>query len=707
MTMRRGKFSPKWILFLTSAFWLALLPISPIISANAPAQNLESEQAQQHEVAVTLKLIQVYVTTKDGRPVADLEMSDFEVFDNGLPQNLTEFERHFLQLPKAEAKPQETPASPSNSISRMNRKFFLFFDFAFNDHAGILRSRKAALHFIDTSLQPEDEVGLISYSARQGMKIREYLTSDHGKVRRIVEGLEGNRFLGRSEDFEARYWQEFAAAAEAGGTAGRLGSAGEEIARMGQQAVEFDRNVYHLQVRHFSENLTDLGQALRYIPGEKFVILFSSGITNQVLYGKENISTSGYIGGQTGSAMLRDLYGRMARELANSSTSVYALNTAGKITSHFEDADMMGDRSLRQLSAASGGAYFDNITQYETIARDIQNSTGNYYVLGYYIDEQWDGKFHRVEVKVKRKDCRVRSQEGYYNPKPYHQLTDFEKELHLMDLAMSETPKFQKPWKFRATSIPFFWEERDQILLLSRLPMGQLKDAGSGKTEILLVVLGPDDDILSLKRSEADFSDVSAKDICLYSILTVPSGKCEARLVVINRETGRAGVSSCEISSAETRSSGFHLSPPLLLDTEGSSSYMSISSASGGDKARLPFLSAIFPFDVARFSPAVGEIAVGARKLGLLVHGSKDQGAPAGTMIKRISVQDESDQSISLSFIAVSQVVKDSAIAVLVEADLPSIPPGRYALTVTAEDAATQQSAQASTKFVILPEAEY
>ncbi len=685
----------------------AFLPISPIISASALAQNLESEQAQQHEVAVTLKLIQIYVTTKDGSPVADLKLSDFEVFDNGRPQRLTEFEKHFLHLPKAEAKPDETPVSPSKPIAPMNRRFFLFFDFAFNDHAGILRSRRAALHFIDTSLQPEDEVGLISYSAREGMKIREYLTPDHQKVRRIVEGLEGNRILGRSEDFKARYWQEFSAAAGAGGTSGRRGDAGEEIARMGQQAMEFDRNVYHLQVRNFSENLTDLGQALRYIPGEKFVILFSSGITNQVLYGKENISTGGYIGGQTGSAMLRDLYGRMARELANSSTSVYALNTTGKIASHFEDADMMGDRSLRQLSAVSGGAYFDNITQYETIARDIQNSTGNYYVLGYYIDEQWDGKFHRVEVRVKRKDCRVRSQEGYYNPKPYNQLTDFEKELHLMDLAMSETPKFQKPWKFRATLIPFYREENNQILLLSRISRGQLKDGDSGKTEILLVVLGPDDDILSLKRTEADFSDIDAKDIFLYSVLTVPSGKCEARLVVINRDTGRAGVSFCEISSAETRPSRFHLSPPLLLDTAGGSFYMNISSASAGDKAQPPSLQTIFPFDAVRFSPAVGEIVPGARKLGILVYGSTDQKSPAGMMIRQISVGDGSGQDFSIPFSPLSQVVQDGAIAVLVEAALPSLPPGRYILTVTAQDAATQHSAQTNTKFVILPEAEY
>lgn len=38
-------------------------------------------QELQHEVTVTIKLIQVYVTDKEGNSVTDLEKSDFELFD--------------------------------------------------------------------------------------------------------------------------------------------------------------------------------------------------------------------------------------------------------------------------------------------------------------------------------------------------------------------------------------------------------------------------------------------------------------------------------------------------------------------------------------------------------------------------------------------------------------------------------------------------
>ena len=40
------------------------------------------------------------------------------------------------------------------------------------------------------------------------------------------------------------------------------------------------------------------------------------------------------------------------------------------------------------------GEYFGDVTSYEAIAEKIQNVTSNYFVLGYYIDEKWDGKYH-------------------------------------------------------------------------------------------------------------------------------------------------------------------------------------------------------------------------------------------------------------------------------------------------------------------------
>ena len=60
----------------------------------------------QHEVTVTLKLIQVFVTDKKGNPITDLAKSDFVLHDNGKLQDITDFERHVL-IPKPEEKVEE------------------------------------------------------------------------------------------------------------------------------------------------------------------------------------------------------------------------------------------------------------------------------------------------------------------------------------------------------------------------------------------------------------------------------------------------------------------------------------------------------------------------------------------------------------------------------------------------------------------------
>jgi VWFA-related protein len=154
---------------------------------------LTAEQKQdgvslQHEVAVTLKLIQVYVTDKNGKPLSNLAASDFGLYDNGKQMRITEFEKHVLpprlEVPEAET---ETSVPPS---SRMNRKFFLFFDFVFNNPQGLEQAKKAALHFLDTELNGTDEVGILSYSIHNGLTLHEYLTSDHRQSERSSKALE-------------------------------------------------------------------------------------------------------------------------------------------------------------------------------------------------------------------------------------------------------------------------------------------------------------------------------------------------------------------------------------------------------------------------------------------------------------------------------------------------------------------------------------
>ena len=116
---------------------------------------LSIAQETQHDVTVTVKLIQVYVMDKAGNPITDLKLDEFTVFDNKNLQKITEFERYILFPPKdlKELQPEAINIEPSDSQAEvMNRKFFLFFDLVNNNYKGFQKAQEAALHFLDNNI---------------------------------------------------------------------------------------------------------------------------------------------------------------------------------------------------------------------------------------------------------------------------------------------------------------------------------------------------------------------------------------------------------------------------------------------------------------------------------------------------------------------------------------------------------------------------
>ena len=128
------------------------------------------------------------------------------------------------------------------------------------------------------------------------------------------------------------------------------------------------------------------------------------------------------------------------------------MNTKGlrsyRYTNLKQDLSNRGDHALKMLSDLSGGKYFPIVEYQESIANEIQQLTGNYYVLGYYVGGKWDGKYHKIQVKVNRKECSFYVQKGYYNPKPFSEFSELEKELDLLALATGGRSYIQELSKF-------------------------------------------------------------------------------------------------------------------------------------------------------------------------------------------------------------------------------------------------------------------
>jgi VWFA-related protein len=403
------------------AFFI-LLACELIIGAPKSSQSLP--KPLQHEVSVTLKLVQVYVTDRKGNPVTDLRKEDFIVYDNGRPVGITEFEKHVIPIARSdggrvEEKIIPTPVAAARRVQLLARRFFLFFDFAYNNLGGIKKAKEAALHFIDYDVLPGDEVGLLSISMLKGLVIHEYLSTDHRKVRDAVAALDpGEVVAGRAADIEEEYWRRMAEG-KPPDKEGQLG-----VKPLGE--LNADRQAAKSQALLIVRRITELAKALRNVPGQKHFIFFSTGVPGSMIYGYQsgNAQVSSAIlsagwrfrGYDFGDPVLRPANEEMYKELAASACSVFffdtreaALTVPGAslfayddetfASGHrdifygqsatkppvelFKDEKKAGGYTIGRLSKTTGGEYFSNINDFEKNLNKVQVLTGGeVYIFG-------------------------------------------------------------------------------------------------------------------------------------------------------------------------------------------------------------------------------------------------------------------------------------------------------------------------------------
>lgn len=680
--------------------------LNALDSISESSQTDKDQKVLQHEVTVTLKLVQVYVIDKKGLPVTDLEKDDFELYDNGKRQFITDFEKHLFSQLSFKTAPHQRKAK-AMPAKKINRKFFLFFDFAFNNRFGLEKSKEAALHFIDTQLQLDDEVGVISYSTKNHLTLHEYLTKNHLKVRQVVEGFESNKISGRAKDVEEEYWriikeEEDIESGKIIPSKPRPVELSKWDIGLHKMETELERRKYQYHVIKFISHTKELTKALRYIPGHKHIILFSSGIVSSVIYDTPGIDSLRYRDKIDESNLLETKYETMIKELAASNCPVYALD-AGKLASVIpKSISVTGVHSLKRLAEITGGKYFKNVENYKTIMEEIQNITGSFYILGYYIDEKLDGKYHKLKVKVKRKGCEVHTQSGYYNPKPFAEYSKLEKAIHLVDLALTEKPHFQIPFRFPLKAL-FCSIKRESILaLISKISRRIIKEVSDKEVEVVILIFNEKDNIVALKRKEYNFSSLSKRSIYYYSFSYLSPGTYKCRVVIRNLKTGKAAVASSSVTIPETYDVGLRLDTPLLLIPEKNALYLKVSTIKKKETRKASFtLLKIYPYDYTEYSPLIGDLKQGtSRILVMLRCYILDIRQPDIKLSARL-VHQSTGKAIPSSFSILDKYQYNNIQIYLLELQLNEMLPGRYFLSFFAKETKTKFESHVATDLIV------
>ena len=682
----------------------------------------------QYEVTVVLKLIHVYVTDKKGKPVENLSMDDFSISDNGKPVTLTDFEKHVLQASPATPKtggPTEpvveisTPAPPPPR--QANRKFFLYIDFAYNNARGIMKAKKAAFHFLDSDVAFEDEVALLSYSMIKGMVVNEYLTTDHPKIRKALESVGQKDIAGRADEIEQQYWAE----AEEGLRDG-TGAVGEVL------ETTFLRLESKKIAQTFLQRMTALAKALRFIPGQKQFIFFSTGIPGSLIYGNQAGTPQGNVPGQgflfeTGDTVLRSLVEEMNREFGASGCTFYVFDTResamktslferenqtfelGKrtmfsATGAFQDSGIFksdritGLASLKQLADKTGGRYFSNIDKYENNFDLVQRITGTYYVLGYAISEQYDGRFHDVKVEVKRKGCEVRAQAGYFNPKPFSEYTDLEKQLHLYDLALNERAFSRMPVNFPMTALSYVAEGVSCLGILAKIP-GEITEKFSGKRiEFVAIFFDGKGEISNVIREETDPASLRGRDMAFTAGSVLKPGDYSCRLVIRDMDTGTSAVASAKATIGKPILRGVQLGTPLILAEGAGMSFLE----AGPRKSKKAFPWAeVYPYDRSQLSPILTEIPKTASNIRVVIPCSISGGIEPNLALSAYLVNSTSGERSPVDISRSDRIQKGPLEILTLELRITGFAPGTYFLNFNAEDRASKSLGRTFTTIVI------
>lgn len=431
---------------------------------------------------------------------------------------------------------------------------------------------------------------------------------------------------------------------------------------------------------------------------------------------KTNLAASDSLG-------LRNRYEEMTRELRASNSPVYAVNVEGiysdfmdreavtphaqQITRKYEPdpgidvRDRRGETSLINLAKKTDGRYFGNVNDYKKIVEEIQSITSSYYVLGYYIDQKWDGKYHKIKVKVKRTGCKVYGQRGYFNPKPFNKYTELEKKLHLVDLALSEKPHFEEPVHFPLNTLAYSVEKKSNVLMMAKLIPDKMQEVTEEKAEIIFLLFDEKKNIAGYQRMEADDLRFSQDDIFCYATASLFPGHYDCRAVIRNLESGKGAVASSSLIIPKIPDSGLSLYSPLLLIPKKNVFYIN-ATAKGKKEGEDEYsaLVSIYPFDTTQYAPLVGELKKETPRLLVLIRCSIFDIPQSEIKMYAQLVYQPTNQTVPLNFKTDTEY-QDNNLIFSLELHPNELEPGRYYLYFFAEETNTQAKAHVNTTFII------
>ncbi len=396
-------------------------------------------------------LVDVVVRDRRGQPVRDLTQADFELLEDGVAQPIGSFSPMFAAAaPVAPATPAApAPAAPAVGaatppIAAGPAITALVFDRLQPESRR--RAAQAARNYLGTKEESNDYVAVFGIDlslmafvpfTRNAVAIRKALDAMVTSASAGYTSPETRQAIADATQLAAAASQNaagaIAGATGPGATAG-VGAASVDAKLTGMQAsiVQGFEGMDRDQQGYATTNgLFSIVNTLARVPGRKSIVLFSEGISippavhrfylgviDAANRGNVSIYTMDAAGLRSESdlAMIRDSVNMQGAFGING----YATDAAGGAYTKMLENNEYNLRkdpayALNELSSSTGGLFFGSTNNLRPAFDRVESDQHNYYLLGYTpTNTTYDGKFRKIEVRVKRENITVASRKGYF-----------------------------------------------------------------------------------------------------------------------------------------------------------------------------------------------------------------------------------------------------------------------------------------------------
>lgn len=425
----------------------------PASAANAPEMSTHDNPVPL-ESRVNLVPVRVVVRDSNGNAVPNLHREDFQLFEDGKPQIVSNFTVETLAslssggvvgTDAGESKPAETPPAATGAGFQPPARFVaLLFDDPHLNLQDLMQARIAAGNYVDKYLAPTDRVAIFTVSGQMQTDFTDDRAKLHEKLSALLPRTVTAGDPSQSADcpimdyYEAVEIQDHhdpnvlqvatqdavACLEQMGGQAPQTANAQAALVEQAQSLAESTalrmEDMGDEQTEYALRRMKEVVDRMTVLPGQRSIVLISPGFIypNREQEFDELVDRAIRASVFINTLDARGLYTPDLGDISQSNNDP-DLVTAG----YRERLHVQGQASqvyvLMDLAADTGGLSFHDNNDLTDGLRQIVAAPEAYYLLAFVpLNLKYDGRFHSIRVELAQKNrYAIQARKGFYAPK--------------------------------------------------------------------------------------------------------------------------------------------------------------------------------------------------------------------------------------------------------------------------------------------------